>query len=89
MQEKKILTAKCVADLDTDAYPAFHFDADPESGFSNANLQPLQLFNFDFDANRDPAFDFDEDPDPTVHFNVDTDPAAQNLDPCRSGSARW
>jgi hypothetical protein len=50
------------------------------------HFEPLQLLNFDFDANPDPDPDFDVDadpfPNPSVYSDAEPDPASQNdVDP--------
>ncbi len=51
------------------------------------HFEPLQLLNFDFDADPDPAFDFDADP--AFHSDADLDPAYLNDADPDPGPEHW
>jgi hypothetical protein len=40
-----------------------------------ATFEPLQLLNFDFNSNPDPAFNSNADPDPNSKNNADPEPS--------------
>ncbi len=74
-----------VGNVYADPGPAFHFDADPEPIWNfiadtdqRLHFEPLQLLNFDFNADpdADPAFHSNADPDPASQSNAAPDPQA-------------